>query len=156
MTTEDQTKPHGHGKNQLDPTGVSVNQATNQTFKPENHAESVTYWKYRHEKLVEEYLTLQNLNQTLEERLLNVVESFEAKKKEIVDRVEYEKSTLMADVNKLSNKLVDARIKLHDYEEKEMMRQADVGAGANIITSQTTVDKYCNKQTSHEYDPNLI
>lgn len=159
MTTEDQKQQHNQAKILPDPTGttISVNQDDQSIFKPENHSESVTYWKNRHEKLEEDYRTLQNLNQTLEDRLLNVVESFEAKKKEILERVEYEKSTLMADVNKLSNKLVDARIKLHDYEEKEMLRQADAVTGANIIISQTSVDKHTNsKQTFNEYDPNLI
>lgn len=77
----------------------------------------------RHDNLMQDYEKLQKLNQVLEERLLRVVDAFEQKKQELIANVEYEKSTLMADVNKLSNKLVDARIKLHDYEEKELLKR---------------------------------
>lgn len=87
--------------------------------------ESGNYWKLRHDNLLKDYDKLQKLNQVLEERLLNVVEAFEKKKEELEATVEYEKSTLMADVNKLSTKLVDARIKLHDYEEKELFKKSD-------------------------------
>ena len=87
--------------------------------------ESGNYWKLRHDNLLKDYDKLQKLNQVLEERLLNVVEAFEKKKEELEATVEYEKSTLMADVNKLSTKLVDARIKLHDYEEKVRFKKSD-------------------------------
>lgn len=121
-----------------------------------HEGESVNYWKNRHEKLEEDYRTLQKLNQTLEERLLNVVESFEDQKREIIEKVEYEKSTLMADMNKLSNKLVDARIKLHDYEEKEMIRQAECGNG--FQQPSKVINQKVNGQNNFtdEYDPNLV
>lgn len=86
------------------------------------------YWQTRYEQLQRDYDHLQKVNENLEDKLLKVVEDFDKKKEELVANIEYEKSTLMADVNKLSNKLVDARIKLHDYEEKELIHAAECGS----------------------------
>lgn len=65
------------------------------------------YWEDKYCRLLDGYRHLQKVNQDLEDKLLGVV-----------DRHEKEKVTLMADVNKLSSKLVDARMKLHDLEER--------------------------------------
>lgn len=103
---------------------------------PENDREKETfdaytgekYWRMRFEQLKIDYDHLQKVNQNLEDKLLTIVEVFDKKKDELIANVEYEKSTLMADVNKLSTKLVDARIKLHDYEEKEILHAAECGS----------------------------
>jgi len=83
------------------------------------------YWQMRYEQLKHDYDHLQSVNQKLEDKLLTIVDTFNKKNDELMAAVEREKSTLMADVNKLSNKLVDARIKLHDYEEKEILHAAE-------------------------------
>lgn len=94
--------------------------STNKETAGNNSSQGEEYWKMRYEKLKEDFDHLQNVNQNLEDKLLNVVETFEKRHEALLASVEYEKSTLMADVNKLSTKLVDARIKLHDLiEERE-------------------------------------
>lgn len=99
--------------------------------RPINHNESQPtgetgdYWRLRYLQLEVEYQKLQQINQSLEDKLLRIVESYEQKKVELMANIECEKSTLMADVNKLSTKLVDARIRLHDYEEKEMLHASE-------------------------------
>lgn len=85
----------------------------------------VEYWKTKYEQLRDDYGHLQRTNQRLEEKLLNIVETFEKKREELVANIEHEKTTLMADVNKLSTKLVDARIKLHDYEERDLLHASE-------------------------------
>lgn len=80
------------------------------------------YWKLRYEGLEKDYDRLHNLNKILEDKILTMADDFQKQKEQIIATVEYEKSTLMADVNKLSTKLVDARIKLHDYEEQQLLR----------------------------------
>lgn len=105
------------------PKAYQISTTDDASSESNSGAESSNYWKMRHDNLMQDYEKLQKLNQVLEERLLRVVDAFEQKKQELIANVEYEKSTLMADVNKLSNKLVDARIKLHDYEEKELLKR---------------------------------
>uniref|UniRef100_A0A6G1SAU7 Uncharacterized protein n=1 Tax=Aceria tosichella TaxID=561515 RepID=A0A6G1SAU7_9ACAR len=112
----------------------------------QNPSQGEQYWKMRYEKLKEDFDHLQKVNQNLEEKLLNVVETSERRHEALLASVEYEKKTLMADVNKLSTKLVDARIKLHDLiEEKE----------------QSSTNPYMNKidpQQAQQMadDPNLV
>lgn len=91
------------------------------------------YWKSKYEKLQEDYDHLLKMNQTLEDKLLQVVENFEKKKKELVASLEYEKSTMIADVNELSTKLVHARIKLHDQEEKEILHAAECSSPCHRV-----------------------
>lgn len=108
--------------------------------------EGGNYWKFRYEQLQLDYNQLHRKNQELEDKLLNVVELFEKKREELVANIEFEKSTLMADVDKLSTKLVDARIKLHDYEEKEIIHAAECRAPCH---------KNCNDpKMSNNYDLN--
>lgn len=114
--------------------------------------EGGSYWKIRYEGLEKDYNRLHKVNQSLEEKLLNIVEDFQKQKNEIIATVEYEKSTLMADVNKLSTKLVDARIKLHDYEEQELMRKAQ----ANAISDKSKSKAIGNKPITFDEDPNLV
>lgn len=120
--------------------------------------ETGNYWKLRYEKLFADYTHLQKLNERLEDKLLNIVDSFEKKREELVANVEYEKSTLMADVNKLSTKLVDARIKLHDYEEKELIHASECDAPCHRSCTEATPFKLNgNKdQISMHNDPNLV
>lgn len=87
------------------------------------NGEGGDYWKLRYEELEKDYDRLHKLNQVLEDRILNITEDFQKQKEQIIATVEHEKSTLMADVNKLSTKLVDARIKLHDFEEQQLLRR---------------------------------
>lgn len=131
------------------------------------------YWKSRFERLQADYNHLQNINQNLEERLLNVVETFERKKEELIANIEYEKSTLMADVNKLSNKLVDAKIRLHDHQEKELIHAAECdapchknnGLDKSAILSKNGTNNLAQPQqlrvgsldpNSDDYDPHLV
>lgn len=125
-------------------------------FTNTSQAEDANYWRLRYKGLESDYNRLQQINQNLEEKLLGIVESFEKKKEELVANIEHEKSTLMADVNKLSTKLVDARIKLHDYEEKEFIHAAECDSPchkgcANGMTQTKKIDKI---QTNE--DPNLV
>lgn len=117
--------------------------------------EDAKYWQSRYDKLLSDYNHLQNINQNLEEKLLNVVETFEKKREELVANIEYEKTTLMADVNKLSTKLVDARIKLHDYEEKEMIHATECNSPCHR-NCQNSVNKANNGTYDQAYDPNLV
>lgn len=99
---------------------ADASSADQQATQQQNPSQGEQYWKMRYEKLKDDFDRLQNVNQNLEDKLLNVVETYERRHEALLASVEYEKSTLMADVNKLSTKLVDARIKLHDLiEEKE-------------------------------------
>ena len=75
------------------------------------------HWKDKYSRLLDGYRRLQTVNQKLEDKLLDVVDGYEK-----------EKSTLMADVNKLSSKLVDARIKLHDMEERQILHASECDA----------------------------
>lgn len=114
--------------NKLDDNSGDCCGIMNATVHQEHTSDSKAdekYWRMKYEQLKSDYDHLQGVNQNLEEKLLNVVESFSKKKDELIANIEYEKSTLMADVNKLSTKLVDARIKLHDYEEKEILHAAE-------------------------------
>lgn len=122
--------------------------------------ESGNYWRLRYERLLNDYNHLQKINQNLEDRLLTIVESFERKKEELMANTEYEKSTLMADVNKLSTKLVDARIKLHDYEEKELLHASECDAPCHKnCTDSGNKNNGLNgtrDQVSMHNDPNLV
>lgn len=137
------------------------NQKNDQKQKPEQQiSEGEKYWQMRYERLQSDYDHLQKVNQNLEDKLLNIVEEFERKKEELVANIEYEKSTLMADVNKLSTKLVDARIKLHDYEENEMLHAAGCDSPCHKSFGSSTL-YYANKnngtdQTQMVNDPNLV
>lgn len=123
------------------------------------------YWQMKFESLRNDYDHLHKLNQNLEEKLLNVVEVFEKKRKELVANAEYEKSTLMADVDKLSTKLVDARMKLHDREEQDVLHAAECDAPCHSKTSSSrimsiaptshTSSKSDQKQQMMN-DPNLV
>lgn len=119
------------------------------------NGETNSYWKLRYEKLEDDYSRLQKLNQNLEGKLLTIVETCENEKKDIIERIEFEKSTLMADVDKLSNKLVDARIKLHDFEEREMIRQAELSQN-QVIESRGKASNGTKANHSVNNDPNLI
>ena len=114
------------------------------------------YWQMRYEKLLNDYNHLQKINQNLEEKLLNVVESFEKKKDELVANIEYEKTTLMADVNKLSTKLVDARIKLHDYEEKELMHASECNSPCHTGGARGKSNGTKFQTSINNFDPNLV
>lgn len=137
---------------------------TNSTAKdmfdpePSSSAEDSNYWRSRYKSLLNDYNSLQNLNQTLEEKLLNVAELFEKKTEELVANIEHEKSTLMADVNKLSTKLVDARIKLHDYEEKELIHAAECDSPChkNYPDQANSSNKTNGSFKEQPYDPNLV
>lgn len=140
----------------------SVSESGNKVSHEDVHSEGSSvgeggnYWKIRYEGLEKDYNKLHELNQNLEEKLLTIAENFQREKNELIANVEYEKSTLMADVNKLSTKLVDARIKLHDYEEQEMLRKS--GCQYNDLSidqskKQTSVNG-CQNQI--DYDPNLV
>lgn len=115
------------------------------------------YWRAQYESLLVDYNRLQKLNDKLEDKLLNIVDECERDKQECVANVEYEKSTLMADVNKLSTKLVHARIKLHDYEEKELIHAAECSSPCHKGLSK---DKYAGSTLSSKdhaaHDPNLV
>lgn len=126
--------------------------------KPSSSAEDSNYWRSRYESLLNDYNNLQSLNQNLEEKLLNVAELFEKKKEELVANIEYEKSTLMADVDKLSTKLVDARIKLHDYEEKELIHAAECDSPChrNYPDQHNSGNKTNGLFKEQPYDPNLV
>jgi predicted nuclease with TOPRIM domain len=146
----------------------AVDQAT------QNSYQEVQYWKMRYEKLKEDFDHLQEVNQNLEEKLLNVVETFEKRHQALLASVEYEKSTLMADVNKLSTKLVDARIKLHDLiEEKEqiasgknpynnLMQQSNANVigttNNNLIDPRNLYENKIDPQEAQQManDPNLV
>lgn len=126
--------------------------ASQQSHTP---GEDVKYWQSRYDKLMTDYNHLQKINQNLEDKLLNVVETFEKKKEELVANIEYEKTTLMADVNKLSTKLVDARIKLHDYEEKELIHASECNSPCHRNCSNNLANKV-NGAFEQAYDPNLV
>lgn len=123
--------------------------------------ENSSYWRLRYEKLQDDYDRLQKINQNLEDKLLKVVESYERKREELEADSEHVKSTLMADVNKLSSKLVDARIKLHDYEEKEILHASECGSPCHKMPNAAA--GYSVKSKTSEiaqkdmiYDPNLV
>lgn len=130
--------------------------------------EGGNYWKLRYDKLLNDYNNLLQKNQNLEEKLLNVVECFEKKKEELILNIEHEKTTLMADVNKLSTKLVDARIKLHDYEEKELIHASECSAPCHKNCSQQLPNHSSNStpiganrmfagtKQDNTFDPNLV
>lgn len=124
----------------------------------ESNAENADYWRFRYEKLSTDYNHLQKINQNLEEKLLNIADTFEKKREELVANIEHEKSTLMADVNKLSTKLVDARIKLHDYEEKELIHasECDSPCHRNCPDQASSINSKTNGHTEQQLDPNLI
>lgn len=122
---------------------------------PQTPGEDAKYWQSRYDKLLSDYNHLQNINQNLEEKLLNVVETFEKKREELVANIEHEKTTLMADVNKLSTKLVDARIKLHDYEEKELIHASECNAPCHRNCPNSFGNKV-NGASDQAYDPNLV
>lgn len=132
---------------------LSTDDGYSEGFSP---GEGGNYWKLRHDNLLKDYEKLQVLNQALEERLLTVVEVFEKKKDELVANVEYEKSTLMADVNKLSTKLVDARIKLHDYEEKELLHASNCNAPCHKGCPEKSLDAKTLPKSQSPIDPNLV
>lgn len=142
---------------------MSVNQKHEKVTNQESTDSSTVgeggkYWQLRYEKLLTDYNHLQQVNQNLEDKLLNVVESFEKQKEELVANNEYEKTTLMADVNKLSTKLVDARIKLHDYEEKEMIHASECNAPChkNYPEGSKSNNHVSKHQNSINYDPNIV
>lgn len=123
--------------------------------------ENSNYWRLRYEKLQDDYDRLQKINQNLEDKLLKVVESYERKREELEADSEHVKSTLMADVDKLSSKLVDARIKLHDYEEKEMLHASECESPCHKMpnaASGYSVKTKTSEITQKEmiYDPNLV
>lgn len=123
--------------------------------------ETIDYWKQRYERLQADYDQLQLINQNLEDKLLKVVESYERKREELEADSEHVKSTLMADVNKLSSKLVDARIKLHDYEEKEILHASECGSPCHKAPISSAGFSVRNKTTELSqkemiHDPNLV
>lgn len=148
--------------------GIEIVETGKTQSKSDDHSylqgEGGNYWKLRYDKLQADYDQLHKKNQELEEKLLNVVELFEKKKEELVANVEFEKTTLMADVNKLSTKLVDARIKLHDYEEKEIIHASECDAPchkscAKLKKSSSFSLNNGNHQDQHSngaFDPNLV
>lgn len=117
------------------PEAASTDQQAPQLQSP---SQGEQYWKMRYDKLKEDFDHLQSVNQNLEEKLLNVVETFERRHEALLASVEYEKSTLMADVNKLSTKLVDARIKLHDLIEEREQSSSGQNLYNNNYTQQST------------------
>lgn len=136
---------------------ISVsNSSSNGDVDNQNSTSSVgeggNYWKQRYEKLLIDYNNLLEKNQYLENKILNVADDFIRKQEELVANIEYEKSTLMADVNKLSTKLVDARIKLHDYEEREILHASECNSPCHDL--KKTVGPRDN--SSMQYDPNLV
>ncbi|KAG9510700.1 Dedicator of cytokinesis protein 3 [Fragariocoptes setiger] len=66
----------------------------------------LNHWKDKYSRLLIGYQKLQAVNHNLEDKLLK-----------LIDDHEREKGTLIADVNKLSSKLVDAQMKLADANE---------------------------------------
>lgn len=127
----------------------------------QKNSETNDYWRQRYERLQGDYDQLQLINQNLEDKLLKVVESYERKREELEADSEHVKSTLMADVNKLSSKLVDARIKLHDYEEKEILHASECGSPchkAPISSASFSLRNKTSETTQKEmvYDPNLV
>lgn len=153
------------GRKELQQSHMSNRPATNQGESKEeptimtNAQDGEKYWQMRYDRLKSDYDHLQTINQNLEEKLLSVVDSFEKKREEMEANAEYEKSTLMADVNKLSTKLVDARMKLHDREEKDIMHAAECDAPCHIktntsqgnITNVSTVTR-TNNQSVNKLD----
>jgi len=148
-------------KNHLRSENSTFNEVVGSTNESPSSAptEGEHYWRSRYEKLQADYDHLQRVNQNLEDKLLNVVDSFERKKQELISNIEYEKSTLMADVNKLSTKLVDARIKLHDYEEKEQIHAAECNAPCNrMCKTRSYKGTECLERNEDQmnYDPNIV
>lgn len=126
-------------------------------LNPSSGAEDVNYWRSMYESLLKDYNNLQSLNQNLEEKLLNIAEMFEKKKEELVATNQNQLSTLMADVDKLSNKLVDARIKLHDYEEKEIIHASECDSPCHKnYPDQASSSNKNNGFKEQPYDPNLV
>lgn len=124
---------------------------------PSSGAEDLNYWRSMYENLLKDYDNLQSLNQNLEEKLLNIAEMFEKKKEELVTTNQNQLSTLMADVDKLSNKLVDARIKLHDYEEKELIHASECDSPCHRnYPDQASSSNKTNGFKEQPYDPNLV
>ena len=126
-----------------------------------SHGEGGNYWQLRYEKLLVDYNHLQTINQNLEEKLLNVVENFEKKKEELVAGIEHERSILVADVNKLSTKLVDARIKINDYEERELVRQTECNSSCHNnknhpVDNSKLISLKEHQTINEQYDPNVI
>lgn len=133
----------------------------------ETVCEGEKYWQMMYAHLKNDYDHLQKVNQNLEDKLLNIVDAFEKKKEELIANSEFEKSTLMADVNKLSTKLVDARMKLHDREEKDILHAAECASPCHTKTtpSQVIPIAQSNQKSSQSYkfdqqqminDPNLV
>lgn len=147
-----------HNGNNHSDTSESVAEAKINSDTLHSDAEDVTYWRYRYEKLQEEYNRIHKLNQDLEEKLLKVVDRYERKNLEMLANNEHEKSTLIADVNKLSTKLVNARIRLHDIEEKEQIHASECNAPChqNGRTAVMNDDIDTNCHNSANYDPNII
>lgn len=151
------------------PIMTTPHSTTSNGQRPED-ADSTTackgeqYWQMRYESLKKDYDHLQKLNVNLEEKLLNVVETFEKKREELIANAEFEKSTLMADVNKLSTKLVDARMKLHDREEKDVLHAAECTAPCHSKTTPQVIpivptSKRTNNMLDQQQmmnDPNLV
>lgn len=141
----------------IDSSDISSSSAkcsTGSTNSSNNGQLGEHYWKVQYDSLLEDYNRLQRLNDKLEDKLLNIVEECEKNKQECVANVEYEKSTLMADVNKLSTKLVDARIRLHDYEEKELLHAAECDSPCHKGFSSGNGNKQAKVDLA--YDPNLV
>lgn len=150
----------GHNGKNISDISSSTNscQTTARSGTKEQPPFGTPYWKAQYESLLEENARLQRLNEKLEDRLLNIVEESEKNKQECVANVEYEKSTLMADVNKLSTKLVEARIRLHDYEEKELLHAAECSSPCHKGQPNSTISSIKNFVTPKDqaYDPNLV
>lgn len=116
------------------------------------------YWKMKYEELRKDFDHIQKVNQGLEDKLLTIVETFEKKREEMVAQVDSERNILMADVNKLSTKLVDARIRLHDMEEHAAECSAPCHKSGSISSSSiypqpiSTASSNNANQTRNSFD----
>lgn len=133
--------------------------------------EKATYWRQRYEDLERDHQRLQTLNSKLEDKLLNIVGRFEKQRDDLVAQNELEKNTLINDVNKLSNKLVDARMKLLDYEEHELVLRSERlelsskvkgndntnnGTPLGMKSSLKTLGDHASAIGQVDHDPNLV
>lgn len=161
MAADRQTENASDQKNCDNNIGKNKMDINDSEIKCNPNCKIEKFWAMKYERLQNDYDHLQKINQTLEDKLLNVVETFERKREQLEANIEHEKSTLMADVNKLSNKLVDARIKLHDYEEKEMLHAAECDSPCHrgcLPLNKTNKNNIngINLQQQHPEQPQIV
>lgn len=121
-----------------------------------SNAENEKYWRSRYEKLLSDYQCLQKKNQNLEDKLLSLADSFDKERKTLKDGAEREKMTLIADVNKLSGKLVDARIKLHDMEEKNFFDKHQQACNTTDMSQQEAFEAKILDDIPYEHQPKQL